>query len=63
MDNIYNIDYIDRPDIKKVFISSEISILMDTHEMGSAMIVVEDNSEQSIGQHSKKDDDRQDPSL
>ena len=31
--------------------------------MGSVIIVVEDDSEQSIGQHSKKDDDRQDPSL
>ena len=36
---------------------------MDVNEMGSAIIVVEDDSEQSIGQHSKKDDDRQDPSL
>ena len=31
--------------------------------MGSAIIVVEDNGKQGIGQHSKKDDDRKDPSL
>ena len=43
--------------------STGISIIMDINEMGSAMIVVEDNSKQSIGQRSKKDDDRQDPSL
>ena len=31
--------------------------------MGLAIIVVEDDSEQSIGQQSKKDNDRQNPSL
>ena len=38
-------------------------IIMDINEIESAIIVVEDNGEHSIGQHSKKDDDRQDPSL
>ena len=32
-------------------------------KMGSAILVVEDNGKQSIGQHSKEDYDRQDPSL
>ena len=32
-------------------------------KMGSAILVVEDNGKQSIGQHSKEDYDRQNPSL
>ena len=45
------------------FNSTGQSIIMDINGIGSAIIVVEDNGKDSIGQHSKKDDDRQDPSL
>ena len=45
------------------FNSTGISIIKDINKMGSTIIVVEDNGKHSIGQHSKKDDDRQDPSL
>ena len=36
---------------------------MNMNKMGSAIIVVEDNCEHSIGHNSKKDDERQNPSL
>ena len=48
---------------KTFFNSTGISIIKDINKMGSTIIVVEDNGKHSIGQHSKKDDDRQDPSL
>ena len=38
-------------------------IITDMNEMGSAIIIVEDNDKHSIGQHSKEDHERQDPSL
>ena len=37
-------------------------IITDMNEMGSAIIIVEDNGKHSIGQHCKEDHDRQDPS-
>ena len=39
------------------------NIIKDINKMGSAIVVVEDNGKQGIGQHSKEDDGRKDPSL
>ena len=43
------------------FNSTGIFIITDINEMGSAIIIEEDNGKHSISQHSKKDNDRQDP--
>ena len=59
IDNVDNIDNIDHPDIEKF----SIPPMIDNDEMGSVVIVVEDDGKQSISQHSNEDDDRQDPSL
>ena len=40
-----------------------ISSITDTKQMRSAIIVVEDNGEDCVGHHSKKDGKRQDPGL
>ena len=40
-----------------------ILLITDTKQMRSAIIVVEDNGEDCVGHHSKKDGKRQDPGL